>query len=352
MAIPLAMAIGTLTRTSRAQSASEVATAQVLFKEGVSLLDAGRFAQACPKLEAAQRIVTGIGTGLYLGECYERTGRPADAWQQFDRARELAEGHGDKRDAVARERAARLWTKLPKLTLVVSPAADIAGLVLTDDGVPVDRSAYNVERPVRAGTHHFHAFATDHEPWDVSTEVPNGPSSVRVEVPTLSEPGGAKPVNAAARAPTPGEPTSPVAASPSPSASPSTAVPVAATPSQAAQSGGLSVRKVSAIGLFGVGAAGVVAGVVFGLQAKSKMDDSNASGHCQPDNHCDAAGLTERGQALDEATLATIGILGGFAGMIGGAALYLTAPDEHGASIALVPRPQSGGAGVEIRARW
>jgi hypothetical protein len=339
--VPLALAGALFTRTARGQAPSEVATAQALFKEGMTLVNAGRYAQACPKLEAAQHLVAGIGTALYLGECYEHTGRPADAWEQFDRARELAEGRGDKRATVARERAARLSAKLPKLTIAISPAADVPGLVVTDDGVPVDRREYNVEHPVHAGTHHIHAFAIDHEPWDASTEVPDGASSVRVEVPTLSEPGGAKAVDVAARAPAAGQAPTPVSTSQAPTA------PVATV-----QSSGPSVRKISAIGLFGVGAAGVVAGFVFGLQAKSKLDDSNASGHCQPDNHCDAAGLAERGQALDAATLSTIGILGGFAGMIGGVTLYLTAPDEHGATIALVPRAQSDGAGVEIRARW
>jgi hypothetical protein len=54
-------------------------------------------------------------------------------------------------------------------------------------------------------------------------------------------------------------------------------------------------------------------GVAFGLDAKSKMDASDANGHCQPSDRCDARGLALRSSALTSASFSTAAFVVGAA---------------------------------------
>jgi hypothetical protein len=324
----------------------DFATATALFEQGSRLLDAGRYAEACPRLEAAQRLVQGIGVTLYLAECYEQTGHLVSAWVQFDKARALAESRQDRRAELARGRAASLWPRLPKLMLVVPAGADVPGLVVTDDGEPVDHAAYNVERPAEPRMHHVRARAPDRTPWETAVVIAAAPDTTRVEVPQL-------PDSSVVASPPTGGPAVLAPKGPDRSAAnPGGADRPVAMALPPLQSGRPSTQRVVGIALFGVGAAGLVTGAVFGIDAKSKMDDSNASGHCQPDNHCDATGLSERSSALTAATISTIGFIGGVAFLAGGAALYLTAPDDRPPVIGLMARSVPGGASVGLEGRW
>jgi hypothetical protein len=103
---------------------------------------------------------------------------------------------------------------------------------------------------------------------------------------------------------------------------------------------------VGAVGLVGVGV-----GALFGLQAKSTYDDSNADGHCLPDNRCDATGKSLRSDAETQALIATIAVGAGAAALVTGGVLLLTAPKDRG-GVTLAPSASPQGGGLTLRARF
>ncbi|HEX8796913.1 MAG TPA: tetratricopeptide repeat protein [Polyangiaceae bacterium] len=336
-------------RPARASDADpgNLGPATTLFQRGKALVDAGKYAEACPVLENAQQLVLGIGVTLYLADCYEHTGRLVPAWQQFEKARQLAESNHDARAGVALDRAARLWPKLPKITYVVLPSVDVAGLTLTEDGATVDHAVFNQERPVVPGTHRIRAEARGRKPWEKTVDVTASAATARVEVPLLAEDLPA---------------VSPTAAAPSSLSTP-TAPPPNGASSDPPRSSDVSwlmdhprrmpAQRIWGLAVLGAGAAFLTVSAVLGLEAKSQMDDSNASGHCQPNDRCDAAGLAERSDAITKATWSTVAAVGGVAGVMGGALLYLTAKDAPPErSVSLAARTQGPGASLLLEGHW
>ena len=117
-------------------SPADGAAARSLFDEARVLLQQGKAAQACPKLEESQRLDPGMGTLFNLADCYERLGRTASAWAEFREAVSAAHNAGSlDREQAAKQRAAALEPKLSYLTIVPPPGNAPA---VTRDGSPVD----------------------------------------------------------------------------------------------------------------------------------------------------------------------------------------------------------------------
>src|SRR5580698_2604369 len=114
-----------------AQGATErAALAQGLYDAAAELIKAGKFAEACPKLEESQRLDPAMGTQFFLAGCYEKTGRPTSAWSLFLEVAGAAKAAGNTvRETTARARAAALEPRLPRLRIVVDDATRaLAGL--------------------------------------------------------------------------------------------------------------------------------------------------------------------------------------------------------------------------------
>jgi len=292
--------------------AAQKAAAESLFDDGLKAMKSGHFAEACPKLEESERIDPAIGTLLYLGECYEKSGRTASAWATFREAASAAQAQGEtERTRVAAQRADRLQPSLSKLTLKVVPeTAQIASLRVTRDNVVLAKALFGVAIPVDPGKYHIVASADGYQSHEADIEVLANADSKTLEIPALVA-STAPPVAAAGAVPAP---------NPGAEQASSTAPP--RNPEPDAASGGNGLRTAAYVtGALGVVSLGV--GTFFGVKAISKNND--AKDHCPGGNTCnDPAGESLTKDAKNAATVANITIGVGAAFVVAGVVLYLT----------------------------
>jgi len=302
-------------------SAAQKAAAESLFDDALKAMKSGHFSEACPKLEESGRIDPAIGTLLYLGECYEKTGRTASAWATFREAASAAQAQGEtERTRVASARADRLQPALSKLTVKVAPeAAQLASLRVTRDNVPLAKALFGVAIPVDPGKYHIVASADGYQNHEADVQVGASGDSKSVEIPALLVS------------------TTPVAAALVPPISASTSAPPAGDapprnpePSPASSSNGLRTAAyvTGALGVVGLGI-----GSYFGVTAISK--NSDAESHCPRGNVCDdAKGESLTKDAKDAAVISNIAIGVGAAFVVAGVVLYLTSePKEKTESV-------------------
>ena len=144
-----------------AQSAGNKAAAEAIFEQGKLLMQSGDYQQACVKLEASRKLDEGIGTMLYLADCYEKVGRTASAWALFKEAASIAGAQNqDSRQKLATQRARALEPGLVKLTIdVVQKNESLLGFEVRNDGVTVPPAQYGAPVPVDPGEHRIEASA-------------------------------------------------------------------------------------------------------------------------------------------------------------------------------------------------
>jgi hypothetical protein len=327
-AVAVTFAVALSSVAARAQSASDQATAEALFKQARDLMTAGQYHEACPKLAESQRLDPSAGTMLNLATCYEKNGQLASAWVTFKGAATAAQNANEvDRAKLARAKAAELEPKLATLSIVVPPTADEAGLVVKRDGETVGRAGWGAPIPVDPGVHSVEANAPGRRTWQAQAVVEGPAAKVSVEVPPLVE-----------------DKTPPVPAPPAPG-TPPPAAPPAAPPS----SPGSTQRVLGVItGLVGLG--GIAVGSVFGLMAKS--DQSSVGPHCNG-TVCDPTGVGDLSDAHNAATVSTIGFIAGGAVLAGGVVLYLVAPrGSPGTGLVVAPGSAGSVAGLTLRGGW
>jgi hypothetical protein len=170
---------------ARADHAQELA-AQALYDKALELMKAGKPASACPLLSESQRLDPAAGTQYRLAECFEKTGRTAEAWKLYTEAAEASKNAGRKdREAQARERAEIVRKLLPRLTITIPPElAKADQLAVTRDGKTVPREEWNREIPVEPGEHTVEAQATGKKAWR-GTMTARAGATAEVRVPML-----------------------------------------------------------------------------------------------------------------------------------------------------------------------
>jgi serine/threonine-protein kinase len=313
-----------------ADPSDQKAAAQVLFEQGRALVEAGHFEDACPKFAESERLDPGLGTMLWLADCYESMGHTASAWAAFKQAAGGAALRRDPREQVARDRAASLEPKLSRLSITVSDEAAVHGLHVQRDGMQVGSAEWGLAVPLDPGTHTIAANAPGYRPWSTAVHLGPGPVSVQVSVPLLDRDSGGDTARTV---------MTPAADAPAD----------ATTPAHAQEPSGGATQRTAGLIVGGAGVLGLVVGTVYAFVAKATYDTSN-NGPCDPiTNRCTPAGAQDRNEAGDQAMVANVAMGIGAAAVAGGALLYLLAPSagQPKASVALTPA--AGGGALRLR---
>jgi serine/threonine-protein kinase len=332
--VSLSLALAWGAAAAHAQGASDKAAAEALFDRGLSLMKEGRFAEACERLEQSQSIERGIGTMLYLAECYEKIGKTASAWALFREAASWsqAEGQAERADA-GKRRAEKLEKDLSRLAVQVPSANKVEGLRISDNGSVLQPSVYGLALPVDPGVHRVEAKAPGYLPWSSEVKVGSHADSVEVRVPLLEKDPNA-PVAAAAVAPS--------AAATASAAVESKPAPAAARPEADSR---MSAQKITGITLGAIGVASIVAGAIVGGLAIKHNNDAedltDANGECTKAK-CES--LSDK--AITEARASTITWAAGAALLAGGLLTYFLAPKQKHADIGLQLDRQTAGLRV------
>ncbi|MBX3192263.1 MAG: hypothetical protein KF819_35060 [Labilithrix sp.] len=301
----LVAAVSLAARASSAQT-TDAAKAEQLFEEGTKLFDAGRFAEACDKLEASQRLDPALGTQFNLAECWQRVGRLASARALFREVAKIAHATGRAEvEQRARDRLAKLDVETPMLTVVVTGTSRPDAI--TVDGTQVTEQDLAKGHYVDPGDHVVEATARGKQPFRNTLSLTAGARST-VSIPDLA---------------------------PDPSA--------ASTVTTPREDAGGTQRTLAMVA-FGVGGAGVLLGSVFGIVSMGSNSDAKAL--CPDPKQCsERAGFEAWNDARSAGNVSTAMFVIGGVAAAAGAALWITAP-KSSASVGLTP------GGAVARLTW
>lgn len=292
-------------------------SAEALFEAGRLKKEAGDCEAALEKFLRSQELAPAVGTQLNIADCYTALGRTASAWVYFREAASAALSQGDERRAqFARARADELAPKLCRLQIEV--AAPAPGETVTRNGEALLRATWGNAVPVDPGEHVLVASARGRQSWQTRVQVAEPGGVVRLAVPAL--------------APLPPEPKP--------------------RPAEAPADEGMPAQALGGWSVLGVGAAGIVVGVLLGVGARV-LDDASLD-YCPEDpNVCLAEGAELREEARTFEQSAVVAIAAGAAAMGVGLAVALTAPRTDGATtVALVPLVGLDSGGMLLRISW
>ncbi len=291
---------------ARATNADDKAAAQALFDEGRKLVDAGKYPEACAKLESSQRLDPGAGTLLWLATCYEKNGQTASAWVTYTDAATASHDRHPDWAARANERAKALFPNLSHLVIDVPSPPD--GVIVKRDGKVLDSGSYGAAMPIDPGHHVIDASAPNKLPFHKELDV--GPKGAQEKVSVTLEP-------------------APVTQTDSH---------ITVTPPQhtEASSSGTAMRIAGGT-MIGVGVAGVIVGGLFGGLAIGKKND--ASPMCTSDfSRCTSAGKALVDDAMTFATISTIGFIAGGILAAAGVVVFVIAPkSKEAVSVSFAP---------------
>ncbi|HEY2368269.1 MAG TPA: hypothetical protein VGH87_17845 [Polyangiaceae bacterium] len=292
---------------AHAAGADDKAAAQAMFDEGRKLMEQGKYAEACPKLEASQRLDPGAGTLLNLAACYDKNGQTASAWVTYtDAATASRERHPDW----AQRADARVKALQPTLSHLTIDAPTTA--TVTRDGKPIDAGSFGAAMPVDPGHHVIDATAPNKKPFHQEVDVGSKGAEARVTV-KLED------------APVTQQTTT-------------TVNPITSPPPQPEQTSSGSGVRIAGITMIGVGVAGVIVGGIFGGLAIGKKND--ASPLCTSDfSKCTTAGKAIVDDALAFGTISTIGFVAGGVLAVGGLIVFLVAPKTRESRVSFSVSP-------------
>jgi hypothetical protein len=276
--------------------------ADALFTAAKQLRAAGLYEDACPKFAETEQLEPGVGVMLYVADCYQHTGRSANAWAEFRKAELLARDRNDKRADVAKARADALEAKLTRMTIEVVEAAKHPGLEIAVDGTRIRPENWNSVLPTDPGSH------------AVEIDEPGQPArtlNVHLDEGSILT----VPIFEAATTPAP-------AVEAAPATAPTEAITDSAPPKMS------RTRTYVGYALLGVGVIGVAAGAGY-LDAKNNA--------------------ISKGRRSSAGTFAGVSFAVGAAGFGSAVVLYLTAPKDPSAALTLSPSVGASGGGALLQ---
>lgn len=287
--LAIALAATSASASFRA-AAQDAPRAEVLFQEARALVEKGRYAEACPKLQESQRLDPAVGTLFNLADCYEHVEQTATAYFLFREVASIARSAGKfERDKSARERMAKLEPRLARFKIVVK--ADAPGLEVLIDGTLIERARWSEPMPVDPGPHRIAARAPDRIAYKADAEA-IAAQTTELEIPELVDPTPKKPLV--------------VVAAPKPSR----VVPV----------------TIGAIGLVGVGVGAVFGGLALGSKSDAQRDCPKEiySFRCPTED-----GARAWNDATDQGNVSTVAFIVGGVALATAAALWIIAPGSR-----------------------
>jgi serine/threonine-protein kinase len=291
---------------------AEKAAAEALFDRGLVALREGKLQEACVRLEQSNAIERGIGTMLYLAECYEKSGRTASAWALFREAASEAQAAGQiDRATQGRQRAERIEPTLARLTIEVPEANRVPGLEVLRNGITVPAGLWSLALPVDPGEHQIEARAAGYSSYTQTVAVEKGPGTSRLHIPKLAP----APVAAIS---TPEVDATLDATPPS-----GGTLPPAPTPAPPPERG-MSTAQIVGLSVAGAGAVLLVVGTAYGIRAIKKNNQAEES--CTGTQCRTEAGFESSEDAWTASKVANVGVFGGGALLAGGLLTYFLAP--------------------------
>jgi hypothetical protein len=308
-----------LTFTAWAQedpSSADIAAARALGQEGVKLADAGNCQDAIDRLARAEKLFHAPTTLGRLGECQVQVGKIVEGTENLNKVvRETLAPGAPAAFKQAQERAARVLAeakpKIARLKIAVAEPSE-APYSVKVDGEPIPLASLNTNRPMDPGEHTIEAAAPGYKTTRAKVTLPEGGSdsvALRLE----ADEAASKPEPAA---------TGPVAPPPPKEVAPEEDRPMISS-------------RLPAYVAFGVGAAGVAVGSIFGLMALGKKGDLEDA--CSPVRVCPPSERERIDDGKTFGTVSTVGFVIGGAALVAGAALFfMTQPPRKTARTAPV----------------
>lgn len=249
------------------------AEAQKLYEDGAKDLEDDDYAHACPKFEAAWKILPDhVRTGLTLADCLDKWGKPAAAHDVLEKVAFVAKKKGDTQKlAELQATMADLDKRVPRLTIrVPEDVATMPGFALTRSGVPLPAATWGRPMPLDPGEYEIEATAVDRPAWTKNVKL-----VLQSSTEVVITPGWEKP-------------------------KPKVIVVSATWPARMRMAGIVSL---------GVGGVGLAAWGILGGLAISRNNASKA--HCNGQGLCDIDGFTKRTEAVSFAKGATASLVAG-----------------------------------------
>jgi len=338
VAIPGSLTPRALAQEAEAPDPAVVAAARALAVEGVKLAQDDKCDQAIPKLERAEQLHHGPIVLSQLGECYVQTGRlveGAEAMRSVLRTPQPDNATDAMKRAytVARSTLESTKGKIAMLTITVEPSNGIDPRV-TVDGKDVPDALLGAARPTDPGERQLEASAPGYLSTRRKVELSPGeeqaialslvidPAALRAKAPVAEDIGERASASADE--------------APEPAVQASTSVEPAAT----------GHSRLPAYIAWGVGVAGIGAGVGFGWVAK---DQEAALNKACPNDVCPRTHRAKLDAARTNGVISTISLSVGLGAAALGTVLYFLSGGDDDSPTDTEASLRPGGADLTLR---